>query len=94
MEKKINKKDLQRENIVTRVHSILIVIILVQITLITLGFYLQFSYFIEQNHAFENQIIDVIDQTLNKLASGQRLLHKRSVSQLWSNESSIYSLSY
>jgi hypothetical protein len=73
--------DSNQEKKITTVHSILILILLLQITLITLGFYVWFVYMIQQNQSFENQIIQVIAHTLNKLAS-QKPRYERSVTIL------------
>lgn len=55
----------------TRVHSIIIVIMLLQISLITVGFYLQFTFFMRQNESFEKQISNLIDDTVRNIKQNQ-----------------------
>ena len=74
-------RDLDQEKRITTVHSILILILLLQISLISLGFYLWFVYSIQQNQSFENQIIDVLDHTLTKLAA-HKLRNERSAKSI------------
>lgn len=62
-----HEEKLKQNMQLTKVHSIIIVIILVQISLITVGFYFQFTFFIKQNEALEKQVISAVEDTLRNL---------------------------
>lgn len=87
-ESQISCNDLKQSIQVTKAHSMIILIMLLQITLITFGFYVQY----EQSYSFERQITDIIDQKFKKYTSfneWNKVFKKRDLNEFNVDNSSL-----